>query len=222
MLVAFSPDLTTYHEIRANSYQTEEWFNDVGKFTLVVPPTPYNISHLVKGAILYRTQVSQAMVITRVSPDTSQDRITVNGYTTNWLLNKRAIATPTVITTVENGLYGAIASNLRGLPNVETGQARAIVQTKTSSFTLGAADAEKLTLLNSSSAINVELPNDSTYNFPIGTAFNFVRWGTGACTFSGQSGVSWEVVNSATSISAQGSAALAVKVAANTWWLSCG
>lgn len=120
MLVAFSPDLTTYHEIRANSYQTEEWFNDVGKFTLVVPPTPYNISHLVKGAILYRTQVSQAMVVTRVSPDTSQDRITVNGYTTNWLLNKRALATPAVISTVESGLYGAIASNLRGLPNVET------------------------------------------------------------------------------------------------------
>jgi uncharacterized protein YaiE (UPF0345 family) len=105
---------------------------------------------------------------------------------------------------------------------VKPGQARAIVQTKTGSFTLGAADAEKLTLLNSSSAINVELPNDSTYSFPVGTAFNFVRWGTGACTFSRQSGVSWKVVNSATSISAQGSAALAVKVAANTWWLSCG
>ena len=94
MLVAFNPELTGYHEIRANSYQTEEWYNDIGKFTLVVPPTKYNITHLVKGAILFRTKINQAMVVTRVSPDTSQDRITVNGYTTNWLLNKRAIATP--------------------------------------------------------------------------------------------------------------------------------
>jgi len=53
MLVAYNPTLTGYHEIRANSYQTEEWYNDIGKFTLIVPPTNYNIQHLVKGAILY-------------------------------------------------------------------------------------------------------------------------------------------------------------------------
>ena len=120
MLVAFSPNLSTYHEIRATSYQTEEWYNGIGKFTLVVPPTPYNILHLVKGAVLYRTQVNQAMVVTRVSPDTSEDRITVNGYTTNWLLNKRAIATPCTISAVESGVYGAVNTNLRALPNVET------------------------------------------------------------------------------------------------------
>ena len=129
MLVAFSADLSTYHEIRATSYQTEEWYNDIGKFTLVVPPTPYNIAHLVKGAILYRTQVGQAMVITRVSPDTSQDRITVNGYTTNWLLNKRAISTPATISTVESGVYAAIAANLRDLPNVETAALKSLPET---------------------------------------------------------------------------------------------
>ncbi len=120
MLAAYDPNLTTYHEIRANSYQTEEWYNAIGKFTLVVPPTSYNIRHLVKGAILFRTGINQAMVVTRVSPDTSQDRITVNGYTTNWLLNKRAIAVPMAISNVERDVYALLDSNQRGLPNVQT------------------------------------------------------------------------------------------------------
>ena len=116
-----SPDLTTYHEIRANSYQTEEWFNDVGKFTLVVPPTPYNISHSGQG----RDPLSHAGESgdgghARVSghlagPDHGQrvhDELAVE--------QTRDCATPAVDSTVESGLYGAIASNLRGLPNVET------------------------------------------------------------------------------------------------------
>lgn len=126
MLVAYNTDLTGYHEIRANSYQTEEWYNDIGKFTLIVPPTNYNIQHLVKGAILYRNKISQAMIVTRVSPDTSQDRITVNGYTTNWLLNKRTITSPAVISAVESGIYGAVNANIRNLPNVQTAPLQAL------------------------------------------------------------------------------------------------
>ena len=129
MLVAYNPELTGYHEIRANSYQTEEWYNDIGKFTLIVPPTNYNIQHLVKGAILYRNKINQAMIVTRVSPDTSQDRITVNGYTTNWLLNKRTIGTPAVITSVESGIYTATNANLRSLPNVQTAPLQALSET---------------------------------------------------------------------------------------------
>ena len=134
MLVAFNPELTGYHEIHANSYQTEEWYNDIGKFKLVVPPTKYNITHLVKGAILFRTKINQAMVVTRVSPDTSQDRITVNGYTTNWLLNKRAIAASAVITLVESGVYAAIAANLRDLPHVETAPLQALSESYNAMF----------------------------------------------------------------------------------------
>lgn len=129
MLVAYHPTLSTYHEIRANSYQTEEWYNGIGKFTLVVPPTKYNITHLVKGAILFRTGINQAMVVTRVSPDTSQDRITVNGYTTNWLLNKRAIAVPATISNVERDVYALLNSNQRGLPNVQTAALKQLPET---------------------------------------------------------------------------------------------
>ena len=90
------------------------------------------------------------------------------------------------------------------------------------SFTLGADDAEKLTLLSSASAIVVTLPLDSTYDFPIGTAFNFLRWNSGAASFAIESGLSWKAVNDVTAISAYGCAATAVKVGSNTWWLICG
>lgn len=106
---------------------------------------------------------------------------------------------------------------------VTPGQARAIVQTKTGSFTLGAADAEKFTLLQHGTVpIVVTLPLDSTYNFPIGTAFNFVQWGAAGCSFAVQSGVSWKTTNNITTLTGYGAAATFVKVAANTWWGVCG
>ena len=105
---------------------------------------------------------------------------------------------------------------------VAASQARCLVQMKTAGFTLGADDAEKLTLLNSTSAIDVTLPQDATYDFPIGAALNLIRWGTGAASFSAQSGVTLLAVNSVTTISAQYCAATLIKVGANTWWLLCG
>ena len=105
---------------------------------------------------------------------------------------------------------------------VAAAQARCLVQTKTASFTLGADDAEKLTLLSSASAIVVTLPLDSTYDFPIGTAFNMIRWNTGAVAFAIESGVGWKAVNDVTSISAYGCAATLIKISSNTWWLVCG
>ena len=105
---------------------------------------------------------------------------------------------------------------------VSASQARCLIQTKTESFTLGADDAEKLTLLSSTGAIVVTLPLDSTYDFPIGTAFNFLRWNSGAVSFAIESGLGWKAVNDVTAISAYGCAATAVKVGSNTWWLICG
>lgn len=105
---------------------------------------------------------------------------------------------------------------------VAAAQARCLLQQKNASFTLGADDAEKLTLLSSTSPIVVTLPLDSTYNFPIGTAFNFIRWNSGAVSFAIESGIGWKAVNDVTTISAYGCAATAIKVGINTWWLICG
>ncbi len=129
MLVVYDPALSGYHEIRPISYQTEEWYNDIGKFTLIVAISDYNIAHLVKRGILYRPEIDQTMVITRVSPDTSQDRITINGYTANWLLNKRSISSGSTLTTVETGLYSALTSNLRSLSNIQNASAAGYTET---------------------------------------------------------------------------------------------
>lgn len=126
MLVVYDSGLSGYHEIKPISYTTEEWYNDIGKFTLIVAPSKHNIAHLKKGAILFRTGIKQAMVITRVSPDTSQGRITVNGFTANWILNKRAIAVAATIAIVEADIYAAISANLRELPNVITATLKAL------------------------------------------------------------------------------------------------
>lgn len=105
---------------------------------------------------------------------------------------------------------------------VKASQARSLVQMKQASFTLGADDAERTTLLASVSAIVVTIPADSTYDFPIGTSFNFIRWHTGAASFTVEAGIGWKAVDDNVTLTNYGSAALLIKLAANTWWLSCG
>jgi len=105
---------------------------------------------------------------------------------------------------------------------VAPSQARCLIQTKTASFMLGADDAEKLTLLSSTSPIVVTIPLDATYNFPVGTAFTFIRWNTGTTSFAVEAGAWCKAVNDVTSISANGCAATLVKVDSNAWWLLCG
>lgn len=105
---------------------------------------------------------------------------------------------------------------------VAASQARALVQTKTASFTLGADDAEKLTRLEHATVpIVVTIPLDSTYDFPIGTTFNFVRFGLAAASFAVAAGVSWKMANDITAISSYGSAASITKLGANLWWGTC-
>ncbi len=105
---------------------------------------------------------------------------------------------------------------------VAQSQARSPLIEKSASFTLAAGDVEAILLANSSSEIIVTMPSDATNNFPIGTTFNFIRWGSGALSFSKESGTNWQVYNSATAVSVTGGAATVVKVGANTWWLVCG
>jgi len=104
---------------------------------------------------------------------------------------------------------------------VKASQAHVIVQSKLASFTLGADDAETFILLNSTSTIVVTIPADATCNFPVGTAFTFVRQNTGAASFAGEGGVYSILVNNSNSISSQSNSAILVKIAANAWWLSC-
>lgn len=159
-LYVFTPDLSNYHEVLFQTYQTEEYYNGIGKFTLVVSPTAENILHLKKDCILYRTDIKQAMWIRRVSPDTSQRRITVNGYTTNALLNKRVLESPLTIGNVESGVYNAISENLRGLPNIEIAENKGLSQ-------IWAGIVEKKELLTSIIPIldTVDLGHKMTFDY---------------------------------------------------------
>jgi hypothetical protein len=100
------------------SYQTEEFYNGIGKFTLIVSPTQANVSNIKNDGILYRPDLKQAMWIRRVSPDTANNRIVVDGYTVNAKLNKRTFATAGGVTSVPADVYTALTSNLRGLTDI--------------------------------------------------------------------------------------------------------
>ena len=86
-LELFSHDLSNRHEItHAISSEFSDYYNDVGKFTVVLPMDEYNIG------------------------------ITLNGYSLNNKLNRRVIAATASIANVETDVYSVITANLRGLP----------------------------------------------------------------------------------------------------------
>lgn len=111
---------TRYQLTHAISVQMSEHYNDIGKLQLVVPVSDYNIMALKKNNILYDTLRGTTYIIVNTRCDTTDNRITANGYTANWLLNKRIIAGKAKITNIEAGVYDVVNANLRGLPRIST------------------------------------------------------------------------------------------------------
>lgn len=117
----YPPDFSTRYQLtHAISIQLTEHYNAIGKIQVVVPVDDYNIAALREGSILFNTTRSATYVIVNVKHDTVQNRITANGYTCNWFLNKRVVATKKAITTIETGVYSLINENLRGLTRIQT------------------------------------------------------------------------------------------------------
>lgn len=111
---------TRYQLTHAISITMSVFYNDIGKLQLVVPVSDYNIAALKEGALLYDTTRNITFLIVNTKHDTTQNRITANGYTANWLLNKRVVAAKKTITTIESGVYELINANLRGLTRITT------------------------------------------------------------------------------------------------------
>ena len=117
----YPPDFSTRYQLtHAISIQITEYYNDIGKIQVVAPVDDYNIAALREGAVLFNTTRGTTYVLVNVKHDTVQNRITVNGYTSNWILNKRVVASKTAITNIETGVYGIINDNLRGLTRINT------------------------------------------------------------------------------------------------------
>ena len=114
-------DLSTRYELsHATSAIMTIYYNAIGKLILVAPVNDYNIVAIKDGNMLYDTDRDVTFDLVNVKIDTSANKITANGYTTNWRLNWRCIASKCMVTTLESGVYDLVNSNLRNLPGIST------------------------------------------------------------------------------------------------------
>ena len=126
----YPPDFSTRHEItHAISIQMSRYYNDIGKIQLVVAANDYNINALRQNSIVFDTVRGVTYLLADVKYDTVQDRITANGYTTEYMLNKRVVAAKKQITVIETGVYDIINENLRDLPRITTAAVKGLEET---------------------------------------------------------------------------------------------
>lgn len=106
-----------------------EEYKGEGKFTLVVYDTDKYADLLRMGRFFWRTDRPTAMMAVKVERDTEKNQITVNGYTTLHMLDRRVVAYPYECTNIETGIYGLVGENLRGLKNVKCAAAKGLSAT---------------------------------------------------------------------------------------------
>lgn len=128
-IIVYTPDFSGFYEIaNATSVQMSAYYNDIGKLILDVPISSYNAEALQNDRILYDTTKKLAYIIKNVKTDTKQNRITANGFTTDYILNGRVIASPVRLSNVESGVYAIIQDNMRGLSNVATAASKGLTE----------------------------------------------------------------------------------------------
>lgn len=117
----YPSDFSTRYELRhAISAIMTIYYNDIGKLVLVAPVNDYNITALKVGGLLYDTDRDVTYFIVNSKIETDTNRITVNGYTANWILNKRCIASKYTLTNLESGVYEIVNTNMRELTRLST------------------------------------------------------------------------------------------------------
>ena len=115
-LELFTPDLANRHEIaHAISCEFSYFYNDIGKFTVVLPMDDYNLSIAQQNSILYIVERGLAYEVVEVVVDCDNNEITLNGYSLNNRLERRVVASAATIVNVETDVYKAVSANLRGL-----------------------------------------------------------------------------------------------------------
>ncbi|WP_407399674.1 Gp37-like protein [Treponema sp.] len=120
-LEIYPADFATRYELtHAISVQMSIYYNDIGKIIVYAPVNNYNINALKVRNIIYDVSRQETYIIANTKIDTEANQIIVNGYTANWILNKRSIAVKRTVTTLESGIYDLINENMRNLPRVST------------------------------------------------------------------------------------------------------
>ena len=117
----YPSDFSTRYELRhAISTIMTIHYNDIGKLVLVAPVNDYNINALKVGNMLYDTDRDVTFFIANTKIETDTNRITANGYTANWILNKRCIAEKYTLTNLESGVYDIVNANMRDMTRLTT------------------------------------------------------------------------------------------------------
>lgn len=115
-LELFTPDLANRHEItHAISYEFSYFYNEIGKFTVVLPMDDYNLSIAQQNSILYIVDRNLAYEVVEVVLECDCYEITLNGYSLNNRLERRVVTSAVTIVNVETDVYKAVSANLRGL-----------------------------------------------------------------------------------------------------------
>jgi hypothetical protein len=110
------------------------------------------------------------------------------------------------------------AAMFNGLTSFTVGAAN------TSDYTAVIGDAyQTLEIMNKATAIAFNIPTDASVNFPIGTAITILNIGAGLCTIKAVTSGTTTVLSAgavaAQPTLAQYKTAVAIKTAANTWYV---
>lgn len=128
-LAIYTPDYSSRDEIaNATAVQMSVYYNDIGKIIIDVPINDHNIALLKNDSMVYDTKKKLAFIIKNVKTDTTQNRITANGFTTNQRLNGRVIAAPVAVSAVESGVYSVVNENLRGMERTVTAPSKGLTE----------------------------------------------------------------------------------------------
>ena len=120
---------TRYGLYAASAISMEEAYNDIGKISIIEPLDDYAIVSLKPGNIVYNTARGTTYVLVNVKSDTTKQQITANGYTAEWMLNKRCVANKKKIVTIEEDTYSLISNNLRGLSRIDLAPIKGLTET---------------------------------------------------------------------------------------------
>lgn len=114
----FSARTTLYSAVSVSS---TEFYNGIGKITIVAAGTERNRAALKTKNVIYDVSSGMTYIIVNVRYDAASDRITANGYSANWLLSLRAatklVKMPPgfkigpIVDNVETDIYSVVTDN---------------------------------------------------------------------------------------------------------------
>jgi hypothetical protein len=97
---------------------------------------------------------------------------------------------------------------------------RGIVDSASTTYTLGVNDTGKALVFSSSSSVTVTVPKDSTHTFVTGQTFLIVQRGTGQVTVQAESGAVLYSLDNKTKTSGQYAELRLLKIESDKWVLS--